>query len=87
MDITTLLGQYAFPIVACLVVAWFVKYIFDSLLKEREQHNNIMLSYNKAITNNTAVMERLCTMFEMKYKGKEEEDNETRKKGINEKDF
>lgn len=70
MDITTLLGQYAFPIVACLFIAWFVKYIFDSMLKEREQHNTIMLEYNKAITNNTSVMERLCTMFEMKFKGK-----------------
>lgn len=77
MDITTLLGQYAFPIVACVIIAWFVKYIFDSMLKQNEQHNSVMLAYkddlNKAISNNTNVMERLCTMLDVKLKGKGDE--------------
>ena len=77
MDITTLLGQHAFPIVACVIIAWFVKYIFDSMLKQSEQHNSVMLAYkdelNKAITNNTNVMERLCTMLDLKLKGKGDE--------------
>lgn len=77
MDITTLLGQYAFPIVACVIIAWFVKYIFDSMLKQNEQHNSVMLAYkddlNKAISNNTNVMERLCTMLDLKLKGKGDE--------------
>lgn len=77
MDITTLLGQYAFPIVACIIIAWFVKYIFDSMLKQNEQHNSVMLAYkddlNKAISNNTNVMERLCTMLDLKLKGKGDE--------------
>ena len=29
MDIATLLGSYAFPVVACLGMAWYVKYITD----------------------------------------------------------
>lgn len=91
MDIATLLGSYAFPIVACLGMAWYVKYITDKnsqeTLKLNEQHTTIMLAYKDeikdAINNNTLVMERLCNTMETKSirtrtakKGKEEIENE-----------
>ena len=91
MDIATLLGSYAFPIVACLGMAWYVKYITDKNSQEtsklNEQHTTIMLAYKDeikdAINNNTLVMERLCNTMERKItrtrtakKGKEEIENE-----------
>lgn len=90
MDIATLLGSYAFPVVACLGMAWYVKYITDKnsegTAKLNEQHTTIMLAYKDeikdAINNNTLVMERLCTTMETKSKrtrtkkGKEEKQDE-----------
>lgn len=92
MDIATLLGSYAFPVVACLGMAWYVKYITDKNSQEtaklNEQHTTIMLAYKDeikdAINNNTVVMERLCTTMENKIqeqqrkvkKGEEEVENE-----------
>jgi hypothetical protein len=91
MDIATLLGSYAFPVVACLGMAWYVKYITDKNSEEtaklNEQHTKIMLAYKDeikdAINNNTVVMERLCATIEIKNtrtkkskKGEEEIENE-----------
>lgn len=91
MDIATLLGSYAFPVVACLGMAWYVKYITDKnsqeITKLNEQHTTTMLAYKDeikdAINNNTVVMERLCTTMEIKNtrtkkskKGEEEIENE-----------
>lgn len=91
MDIVTLLGSYAFPVVACLGMAWYVKYITDKNSQEtaklNEQHTTIMLAYKDeikdAINNNTLVMERLCNTMETKStrtrtakKRKEEIENE-----------
>lgn len=91
MDIATLLGSYAFPVIACIGMAWYVKYITDKNSEEtaklNEQHTTIMLSYKDeikdAINNNTVVMERLCTTMETKKtrtkkikKGEEEIENE-----------
>ena len=91
MDVATLLGSYAFPVVACLGMAWYVKYITDKNSQEtaklNEQHTTIMLAYKDeikdAINNNTVVMERLCTTMETKNtrtkknkKGEEENQDE-----------
>lgn len=89
MDIATLLGSYAFPIVACLGMAWYVKYITDQNIDEtaklNEQHTTIMLAYKDelkdAINNNTIVMQKLCDSmsFSMPVKNirKEDTNNET----------
>ena len=90
MDIATLLGSYAFPVVACICMAWYVKYITDNNSQEtaklNEQHTRIMLAYKDeikdAINNNTMVMQRLCDSMEIKNtrtrtkKGKEENQDE-----------
>lgn len=92
MDILQLLGSYCFPIVACLGMGWYVKYITDKNMEEtsklNEQHTKVMLAYKDelkdAINNNTVVMQRLCDTMEVKNtrtikkskKGEEEVENE-----------
>lgn len=87
MDILQLLGSYCFPIVACLGMAWYVKYITDKNMEEtttlNSQHTKVMLAYKDelkdAINNNTLVMQRLCDTMEVKNaskKGEEEKENE-----------
>lgn len=39
MDLATLLGSYAFPVVACIAMAWYVK---DSSEKIDWQHKNLI---------------------------------------------
>ena len=93
MDIATLLGSYAFPVIACLGMAWYVKYITDKNKEEtselNKQHTTVMLAYKDelkdAINNNTLVMQRLCDTMELKNtrttkkskKGEEEKEDET----------
>ena len=74
MDILQLLGSYCFPIVACLGMGWYVKYITDKNMEETSelnaQHTKVMLAYKdelkNAINNNTLVMQRLCDTMEVK---------------------
>lgn len=74
MDILQLLGSYCFPIVACLCMGWYVKYITDKNMEEtsklNEQHTKVMLAYKDelkdTINNNTVVMQRLCDTMEVK---------------------
>ena len=39
MDILQLLGSYCFPIVACLGMGWYVKYITDKNMAETSKLN------------------------------------------------
>lgn len=72
MDILTLIGQYAFPIVACAAMAWYVK---DQGDKNREQikdlrseHTVEMREVTTAVNNNTLVIQRLVDIMEEKKK-------------------
>ena len=72
MDILTLIGQYAFPIVACIAMAWYVK---DQGDKNREQlkdlrneHTAEMKEVTAAVNNNTLVIQRLVDVMEEKKK-------------------
>ena len=72
MDILTLIGQYAFPIVACIAMAWYVK---DQGDKNREQlkdlrneHTAEMKEVTAAVNNNTLVVQRLVDFMEEKKK-------------------
>lgn len=72
MDILTLIGQYAFPIVACMAMAWYVK---DQGDKNREQikdlrseHTVEMREVTTAVNNNTLVIQRLVDVMEEKKK-------------------
>lgn len=88
MDIASLLGSYAFPIVACICMGWYVKYITDKNKEEtaelNKQHTTVMLAYKDelkdAINNNTLVMQKLCDSMDFKItkskNGKEEKQDE-----------
>lgn len=72
MDLATLLGSYAFPVVACIAMAWYVK---DSSEKNRlatqelnKQHTQEMLAFKDeiktALNNNTMALNKLCERLE-----------------------
>lgn len=64
-----LLGNYAFPIVSCVAMAWYVKYTTDTNNTEmkqiREEHKAEMSQVTEALNNNTLALNKLCVMFEM----------------------
>lgn len=70
MDILTLIGQYAFPIVACVAMGWYVKDQGDKnreQLKDiREEHRAEIKEVTNAVNNNTLVIQRLVGFMEEK---------------------
>lgn len=70
MDILTLIGQYAFPIVACVAMGWYVKDQGDKnreqLKDVMEQHREEMKEVTNAVNNNTLVIQRLVDFMEEK---------------------
>lgn len=62
--ITTLIGSFGFPIVACFGMAWYVKYQMDEnnkQLKEiRDEHKAEMNKVTTALNNNTLAITKLC---------------------------
>ena len=67
-QLVNLLGQYAFPIVMCLMMAWYVK---DQGDKHREdimqlnlQHKEEMLQVTEALNNNTLALQKLTDYIE-----------------------
>ena len=72
MDILTLVGQYAFPIVACVAMGWYVKDQGDKnreqLKDVMEQHREEMKEVTNAVNNNTLVIQRLVDFMEEKKK-------------------
>lgn len=72
MDIVNLLGNYAFPIIACMAMAWYVKYITDKNSEDtknlNEEHTKEMLEFKdeikEALNNNTIAITRLCEKIE-----------------------
>lgn len=64
----TLLGNYVFPIVACCIMAYFVKYMYDQtnarVDKLNEQHKNEVDTLSEVIKNNTVALEKMNTLIE-----------------------
>ena len=62
--ITNLIGSFGFPIVACLVMGWYVKYQMDNYNKQLSQitseHKEEMAQVTTALNNNTLAIEKLC---------------------------
>lgn len=65
MDTTiiTAIGSLGFPIVSCLAMGWYVKYIIDKLTNEHQQE---MREVTTALNNNTLVIQKLCDKLEQK---------------------
>lgn len=64
----TILGNYVFPIVACCVMAYFVKYMYDQtnarVDKLNDQHKSEVDTLSEVIKNNTVALEKMNTLFE-----------------------
>lgn len=68
MDIATLLGSYAFPVVACIVMAIYVKDITQNNREDtkelNDQHTKEMNAFKdeikEALNNNTIALTKLC---------------------------
>lgn len=66
-DILSLVGQYAFPIVACMAMGWYVKYIQDNYRKDiqelSENHREEMNKVTSALNNNTLALQKLTDVI------------------------
>ena len=64
----TILGNYVFPIVACCVMAYFVKYMYDQtnsrVDKLNEEHKNEVDTLSEVIKNNTVAIEKMNALIE-----------------------
>jgi hypothetical protein len=76
-QIFSVIGQYAFPIVACVVMGWYVKYIQDNYRKDIAdmsiRHKDEMEKVTAALNNNTLAIQRLTDFIE-KEDGKDTRD-------------
>ena len=63
-DIVTIISTVGFPITACLVMGWFVKYQTDTNNKEvaemRVEHKEETARLTDALNGNTLVLQKLC---------------------------
>lgn len=63
-NIATLISTLGFPIVACIGLAWFCKYMIDQNNKHIDKMFEMYATANQenrnAIEANTKVLERLC---------------------------
>lgn len=75
-QIFSVIGQYAFPIVACVVMGWYVKYIQDNYRKDISdisiRHKDEMEKVTAALNNNTVAIQRLTDFI------KKEDEKDTR---------
>lgn len=66
--ILTVLGNYAFPIVCCIGMAYFVKYMYDQtnvrVDKLNEEHKNEVDTLSEVIKNNTIALKKMNTLIE-----------------------
>lgn len=57
-----------FPIVCCIIMMWYVKYVTDQnreeIAKLNDQHQQEMREVTQAINNNTLALTRLCDMMQ-----------------------
>lgn len=62
------IGQYAFPIVACVVMGWYVKYIQDNYRQDisdiSSRHKEEMENVTEALNNNTQAIQKLTDYIE-----------------------
>lgn len=61
--IMTLVGSLGFPIVACIGLGWYVKYMTDTnrsdMTEMRKEHKEEMNKMTEAVNNNTIVIQKL----------------------------
>ena len=57
--VVTIISAVGFPIVACIGMGWFVKYLIDN-------NNKKISEITTALNNNTLVVQKLCDMLDNK---------------------
>lgn len=66
-DILTLLGQYVFPIVACIAMGWYVKYTQDNYRTDIQElsknHKEEIDKVTSALNNNTLALQKLTDVI------------------------
>lgn len=69
-QIWSVIGQYAFPIVMCIIMAWYVKYREDQHTKERDTlnalHRDEISKVTEAVNNNTIALTQLTDYMKVK---------------------
>lgn len=64
------IGQYAFPIVACVMMGWYVKYTQDNYRKDiqdlSKNHKEEIDKVTSALNNNTLALQKLTDVIESK---------------------
>lgn len=64
-QILALIGQYAFPIAACVAMGWYVKYSHDYFRNDymsiMNKHKEEMDTITAAVNNNTAAINSLIS--------------------------
>lgn len=69
-QIWTAVGQYAFPIVMCVLMAWYVKYVEDKHREEitslNKEHKDEMSTITEAVQNNTLAIQHLTDYMQSK---------------------
>lgn len=67
-EITTAITNIGFPIVMCLIMCWFMKYLIDKQREElnsiNETHKTEMDNMTQALNNNTVILQKLCDMLD-----------------------
>ena len=67
-QIWSAIGQYAFPIVACVIMGWYVKYIQDNYRQDissiSSRHKEEMDKVTEALNNNTQAIQKLTDYIE-----------------------
>lgn len=58
-NVVTIISAVGFPIVACIGMGWFVKYLIDN-------NNKKISEITTALNNNTLVVQKLCDMLDNK---------------------
>lgn len=69
-QIFTAIGQYVFPIVACVVMGWYVKYTQDNYRVDIQElsknHKEEIDKVTSALNNNTLALQKLTDVIETK---------------------
>lgn len=67
-QIFSVVGQYAFPIVACVVMGWYVKYTQDNYRNDiktlNDNHSKEMDNIKDALDNNTLALQKLIDIID-----------------------
>lgn len=70
MDIVTIIQSFGFPVAACAVMGWYVKYITDEnnkrIDKMHDDHKAEVSALSSALENNTLALQKLTDYLTLK---------------------